>query len=79
MPGATETIRVARELNPGIRVLVRTTHLREAAEIRSAGADVALSGEAEVALALTEAILPDLGATPEQIERERARVHGELS
>ena len=79
MIGASETIRVARELNPGVRVLVRTTHLREAAAIRGAGADVAFSGEGEVALAFTEAILRDLGATPEQVERERARVHEELS
>jgi hypothetical protein len=31
-----------------------------------------------VALALTEAILDRLGATPEQVDRERARVHAEL-
>jgi hypothetical protein len=31
-----------------------------------------------VALALTEAILRRLGATPEQIDREHARVHQEL-
>jgi len=78
MTGAEETIRLVRELNPDIRVLVRTTDLREAAAMRAAGADVAFSGEGEVALAFTEAILRDLGATPEQIERERARVHEEL-
>jgi len=32
-----------------------------------------------VALALTESVLQRLGATPEQIDRERARVHAELS
>jgi len=31
-----------------------------------------------VALALTEALLRQLGATPEQIDRGRARAHGEL-
>jgi monovalent cation:H+ antiporter-2, CPA2 family len=36
------------------------------------------SGEGEVALALTEAILHRLGATPDQIDRERERVHQEL-
>ena len=45
----------------------------------SAGADVVFSGEGEVALAFTEAILENLGATPEQIQRERARVHAELA
>jgi hypothetical protein len=43
------------------------------------GADRVFSGEGEVALAMTETILADLGATPEQIDRERARVHEELS
>ena len=79
MPGVEETIRVARELNPEIQTLVRTTNLREASALRSAGADVVFSGEGEVALAFTEAILENLGATPEQIQRERARVHAELS
>jgi len=29
MPGVEETIRIARELNPGIQILVRTVYLRE--------------------------------------------------
>ena len=36
------------------------------------------AGEAEVALAMTEAVLRRLGATPDQIDRERARVREEL-
>jgi monovalent cation:H+ antiporter-2, CPA2 family len=36
------------------------------------------SGEGEVALAFIEDILDDLGATAEQIDRERARAHDEL-
>jgi CPA2 family monovalent cation:H+ antiporter-2 len=36
------------------------------------------SAEGEVALALTEAVLQRLGATPEQIDQERSRVHEEL-
>jgi CPA2 family monovalent cation:H+ antiporter-2 len=79
MPGVEETIRLARELNPNIQTLVRTTNLREASALRAVGADVVFSGEGEVALAFTEAILENLGATPEQIQRERARVHAELA
>jgi CPA2 family monovalent cation:H+ antiporter-2 len=79
MPGVEETIRLSRELNPNIQTLVRTTNLREASALRAAGADVVFSGEGEVALAFTEAILENLGATPEQIQRERARVHAELA
>ena len=37
------------------------------------------SGEGEVALAFTTEILGDLGATPDQIDRERVRVRGELA
>jgi CPA2 family monovalent cation:H+ antiporter-2 len=78
MPGIEETIRLAREANAEARVLVRANSLREAAAVRAAGADETFSGEREVALAFTEAILRELGATPEQIERERDRVHGEI-
>jgi CPA2 family monovalent cation:H+ antiporter-2 len=42
------------------------------------GAEQVFTGEGEVALAMTEAVLHDLGATPEQIERERARAREEL-
>jgi CPA2 family monovalent cation:H+ antiporter-2 len=46
--------------------------------LQGAGAEVVVSGEGEVALALTEAILRRLGATPEQIDRERERVRVDL-
>jgi CPA2 family monovalent cation:H+ antiporter-2 len=78
MRGSEETIRIARQLNPSIRVLARTPHLRDGGPLRKAGADEVFSGEGEVALALTEAVLRELGATPEQIDRERARAHDEL-
>jgi len=53
-------------------------YLRELPALRAAGADRIFSGEGEVALALTEAILHRLGATPEQIDRERDRAHDEI-
>jgi CPA2 family monovalent cation:H+ antiporter-2 len=74
-----EVIRLARELNRGISVLARTTHLRDLDRLRRAGAQSVFSGEGEVALALAENVLRRLGATPEQIDRERERVHSELS
>lgn len=76
--GAAEVIRMARELNPAVRVLVRSSYLRDAPELRRAGADGVFSGEGEVALAMTTSILHELGATPEQIDRERERVRDEL-
>jgi CPA2 family monovalent cation:H+ antiporter-2 len=78
LPSAAEAIRIARELRPGIRILARTTYLRDRDRLREAGADAVFAGEGEVALALTEALLQRLGATPEQIDRERERVHAEL-
>jgi hypothetical protein len=46
--------------------------------LRAAGAEQVFSGEAEIALAVTEAVLERLGASPEQIDRERDRVREEL-
>jgi CPA2 family monovalent cation:H+ antiporter-2 len=73
-----EIIRVARDLNSKISVLVRANYLREMAALRQAGADHVLTGEGEVALAMTEFILRQLGATPEQIDHERDRIRAEL-
>jgi len=78
MPGSQEMIRLAKELNPGIRVLARSVHLREASVLRQAGADTVFSGEGEVALSMTEFMLRQVGATPEQIDRERDRIRREL-
>jgi monovalent cation:H+ antiporter-2, CPA2 family len=78
MGNSAEVIRMARELNPSIYVLARAAYLRDVAELQAAGADAVFTGEGEVALALTEAILHRLGATAEQIDRERNRAHTEL-
>lgn len=77
--GGDEVIRAAKELNPGVRVLARAAYVRELRALQRAGSEVVVSGEGEVALALTEAILRRLGATPDQIDRERERVREELS
>jgi len=76
---STEAIRAARQLNPGIRVLARAEYLRDLPALKEAGADAAYSGEGEVALAFVDNILETLGATAEQIDRERARAHRQLS
>jgi len=73
-----DVIRVARGQNPKLQVMARTNHLRERDKLKAAGADLVFSGEGEVALAFTESILFRLGATAEQIDRERGRVHVEL-
>ncbi|MFN7977881.1 MAG: cation:proton antiporter [Vicinamibacterales bacterium] len=79
MANGAEVIRAARALNPRLRVLARATYLRDVPALKAAGAHSVYSGEAEVALAFIEDILDELGATAEQIDRERARAHRELS
>lgn len=76
--GAEEVIRQARELNPEIKVFVRLAYLKECPKLRQAGADYVFAGEGEVALAMVEFVLRDLGASPEQIDRERDRVRSDL-
>jgi CPA2 family monovalent cation:H+ antiporter-2 len=78
MHGIAEVTRLARRLNPKIRVLARVGYVSEMRAVKQAGADMVFSGEGEVALALSAAVLQELGATGEQIDRERARVRKEL-
>ena len=78
MSHSEEVIRAARELNPAAYVLARTAYLKEMPALRRVGADGVFAGEGEVALAFTEALLNRLGATPEQLDRERDRAHREL-
>ena len=78
MSNSPEVIREARELNPGIRVLARAQYLRDLPELERAGANTVYTGEGEVGLAFVEDLLSRLGATAEQIDRERARAHAEL-
>ena len=73
-----EIIRIARKINPGLRIIARANYLREADAMRTAGAEAVFAGEGEVALAMTEHILGFLGATPEQMDRERQRVRQEV-
>ena len=78
MAHSTEVIRAARDLNRDIRVLARAGYLRDLPGLTSAGADTVYSGEGEVALAFIEDLLQRLGATRDQIDRERDRAHSEL-
>ena len=75
---ADTVVKAARELNPQIRVLSRSTYLRESQKLREAGANAVFSSEGEVALAMTAFLMRQLGATDEQIDRERERVRAEF-
>ncbi|MET0344303.1 MAG: cation:proton antiporter [Polyangiales bacterium] len=77
--GAPEAVvRLAKQLHPGILALARVSFLQEAESLVGAGADVVVTAEAEVALAMAERVLTTLGATAEQLDRERERVRAEL-
>ena len=76
--GSPEIIQGAREINPGIDIFVRSVYLRDVPQLKAAGAERVFSGEGEVALAMTEAVLRRLGATADQVDRERDRVRDEL-
>ena len=76
--GSPEIIQGAREINPGIDIFVRSVYLRDVPQLKAAGAEQVFSGEGEVALAMTEAVLRRLGATADQVDRERDRVRDEL-
>jgi CPA2 family monovalent cation:H+ antiporter-2 len=78
MSNGTEVIRLARAQSPRIRVMARASYLRDVAPLKEAGATSVYSGEGEVAMAFIEDILGSLRATPEQIDRERARARSEL-
>jgi CPA2 family monovalent cation:H+ antiporter-2 len=73
-----DIVRLARAVNPSFHVLVRSHYLRDVEALREAGATRVFSGEGEVALAMTEHILMELGATPEQLDRERQKVRDEV-
>ena len=75
---ADVVVKAARELNPRIRILTRATYLRDSPKLREAGANAVFSSEGEIALSMTEFLMRQIGATDEQIERERDRVRTEL-
>ena len=75
---AAEIVRQARQLNPYLRVMVRCHHLRDTVALRRAGADVVASGEAEVGVALAEAVTGvdlDPAAAAAQRDELRARLY----
>jgi CPA2 family monovalent cation:H+ antiporter-2 len=75
---AAEIIRQARLLNPDLRILARCAHLRDAAGLRRAGADVVAAGEAEVGVAIAEAVTIGDRLDPDAAARQRDAVRSQL-
>ena len=68
------TSKHTESIAPGIHVLARTQYVRELPKLQRAGAEDVFAAEGEVALAFAVRILERLGASGEQIDRERQRV-----
>lgn len=75
---ASEVAETARRLNPGIRLVVYTAYARDAVALSCEDGSMAFSGEEEVAVSMAEYLLRQLGATDEQIQRERRCIRSEL-
>lgn len=75
---ADEVAETARSINAGIRLIVHTTYARDASAFCRDDAATAFSGEEEVAVSMAAYLLRQLGATDEQIERERRSIRAEL-
>lgn len=73
---AAEIVRRARSLNPELRILARCEHLRDARALRKGGATLAVAGEAEVAVALAEAVAS--GSTTRTLRRQQADIRARL-
>ena len=74
----TDVIRMARLLNPSIQILVRSAYVGNCEVLLQSGADHVIAEESEVALAMAETILRNLGATAEQVDQQRAKLRSEL-
>ena len=73
-----EVVQAARDLNPKIRIVTRSTYLKENEALLKAGADAVFSSEGEIALSMTAFLMSELGASDEQVDRERDRVREAL-
>lgn len=68
-----EIAAAARSINPRMAVMAHTTYLKNARAMRQEGAESVVSGEEEAALTLSSLLLQRLGATDEQVVKERIK------
>lgn len=76
---AKEIATAAKSINSGIGIMAYTTYIRNAQALRRDGAESVFSGEEEVALSMTSHLLRNLGATEEQVTRERRAARARLT
>lgn len=75
----SNVIQMARLLNPTIQILVRSAYIGQRHSLLAQGADHVIAEESEVALAMAETILRNLGATAEQIDHQRDKLRSDLN
>lgn len=75
---AAEIVRYACSLNPDLYVLVRCSHMRDAPALQRAGANVVAAGEAEVGVALVEALMLEDLTSEEGLAHHREDVRTRL-
>ena len=73
------TVRLARELNPGIFVMARAAFASQLPALERAGADVALANEVEVALSMTTHLMKHLAATDDHLPAPHEHARAELT
>ena len=76
---ASNVIQMARLLNPSMQILVRSAYIGQCQGLLNQGADHVIAEESEVALAMAETILRNLGATAEQIDHQRDKLRFDLN
>jgi CPA2 family monovalent cation:H+ antiporter-2 len=74
-----QLVQTVKNEKPSIRLLIRSRYMREAADVRRVGADVAVVDEIESAVALTEHVLAETQADPERVRAEIDRVREQLT
>jgi CPA2 family monovalent cation:H+ antiporter-2 len=81
LPHSTDRVPLvtaARQMNPGLRILVRSRYLHEQKDLESAGADWTCIEEEEAAVALAQAVLTETGSDPQAITRIASRIRRDL-
>lgn len=71
-------VTAARQMNPGLRILVRSRYLTEEADLVSAGADWVCVEEEEAAVALAQAVLREIGTEKGLTDQLETRLRTEL-
>jgi CPA2 family monovalent cation:H+ antiporter-2 len=71
------TVALARELNPGLRIIVRTRYMAEVDELYQLGADQVIPEEFETSVEIFSRVLREYGVSRNVIQREVEEIRSE--